>query len=125
MPRPVPTKSFPINHSYTIPAFENVDTDIVEKYTAECDGIESLQITDSWYALHICITSYSSAGWPVYLSRRYANLECATVETVMSFLLKRDSLKKNSVAVLELDEEYVLAAISMLHQCKFVLQVVT
>jgi hypothetical protein len=44
---------------------------------------------------------------------------------IMPFLLKRVSLKKYSVALLEVDEEYILAAISKLHHCKFVLQEVT
>jgi hypothetical protein len=59
-------------------------------------------------------------------SWRYANLGFATVKTIIPFLLKRDNLKmKYSVALLELDEEYVLAAISMLLHCQFVLQEVT
>jgi hypothetical protein len=73
----------------------NQNTGSIVKYTAEYNGMESLQITDSWYALHVCITSYSSAGWPVYPSRRYVNLECVTVETIMPFLLKRDNFKKS------------------------------
>jgi hypothetical protein len=61
----------------------------------------------------------------VYLVWRYANFEFTAVETV-SFLLKRGSLQiKYTVALLELDEEYILAAISMLNHCKFVLQDVT
>jgi hypothetical protein len=59
----------------------------------------------------------------VYPSWRYANFGFTAVETIMPFLLKRDNLKvKYSVALLELDEEYVLVAISMLLHCKFVLQ---